>query len=1120
MRSVIKSIILASLIIWSFSNLGFAQLPNVSCVVTFQDQWSIYTLSDFNSNPNFFHISFTNNESYTVYGVMVDFDVYVNDCSDPSVADGLIGWGVTKGDNMLPNQTIDYWNNSEFKDDATRGAPWTGNEQAFEDAVINTGSALPAGVYRYEFRLLYDPVWVAAGHPGLYPPNPDEAVEIPGTYQNFTIVITQPAAPQLQYPGEPTEEGIPIYTANPTFQWLSTGATAGRRMYFSLLICEKEENQSNDEAIDNLPFFEIVWDDAIEITESGTAFPVTFSYPTSEQAFSAGNKYVWQVFVRDERNYIEDPSSGFTSESEIFCFQYGDTPQPVSPALDATVNDVTPAFLWTSALGAQGYQYRLSPDDDPQVENNYWEEDVSTTSINHAPENAVLVPGSTYFWKVRALPDGRWCLPSGFTVQEVALVNPSNASAVTTLAPLFTWTAPLGIQNWQMQIHGEVEQGIIEGIVGTNFIYPNNADLPLIPGKGYTWKVLPMFDDAVIGEEDIYPEFTFTVNPMELTQPGDGSTINTLNPLFMWNAPDLSPGDRYELRLSPAEDPEVLNPAYTYLTVDRSFVYPTNPDLTLISGETYYWRVTVYNTNTGVVGNVEDYPVADFTVQFTGELNLNIAIPSSTPLLPQFSWSSITSATSYRLIICNSQDNNDIFEEIENIAVTNYNYNSANEPLSFEVPYFAKVFALQNDQIVVESQFVTFTCSIEGLVPTLTVNVVPPNILSPVFVWSTVAGATNYQLFINNIADMSGYIWDQTTTLTSFTYPLTAPLLDFGATYYAWVQALNTEGEPYGLPSILTPFSIPEIDYGLTFIILENAPFSPNFNWQSIPLATAYLVRLNTSPNQSSWIWEGTFSITNMTYPLNAPPLILGATYYVWVQALNANGQEWGPPSPMIQIQLPTLGYNLTVLFPENQPLNPGFSWSLIPGAAKYLVRLNEGSETSSWIWEQLVTELSVGYPTTATALVAQTYYSVWVQALNNNDEPVAPPSNPVGFYTPATGTTTYNFPAPAPIAPINEVITDLWPTLSWNPVEGVSYYRASLSSNPEYTQIFWVNSSVNGTSITYPTAGAPILMPSTNYWWRVTCMNEQGQPISVPCEPSQFTTPSGEVILELIFGP
>lgn len=586
-----------------------AQTPAVSMQVTLMESWAIYTMADYNRNPNLFIVYITNNENDSTVGyVILEMEISVIGCADPSVADGRLYWGVTNGVRLAPSQTITYRNDDSFYDNIYSDDI----RSEFVEAVINTGSALPAGYYQYSFRLCYTETrrnWY------------ENVPVIASDYRDVTI--TQPTAPELIYPGEQTEEGIVIYETNPTFQWLSTSARSDVYIYYRILICEKREGQSNDEAIDNLPFFEVSWQEAgaapgppWKVREIGAVFPLTFPYPSSEEAFTAGRKYVWQVFARSERN-MSNSSAGFSDESEIFCLQYGELPENLIPAEGGEMDIAQPAFSWSAALRAQGYEVRVSGElepADPEVETNFWEETVAFNFLDHVPEGGILIPGRVYYWKVRAA-DGDWSTPT------------------------------------------------------------------------------------------------------------------------------------------------------------------------------------------------------NFTARYMGVFNLDILCPEITPLEPQFSWTNITGIDRYDLVIYTSPDPSNVFHTIGDLSMVYYSYLPTDPQLEYNRQYQAKVKAYRENHLILETEYSPFLCheprGITGAAPELTVTIRQDFPRRPAFTWTPVSGAASYRLYINNSVITSRNIWNTTTSLFNLIYPAEALVLNFGATYFAWVQPLEETGDPMGPHSSVRAFTIP-----------------------------------------------------------------------------------------------------------------------------------------------------------------------------------------------------------------------------------------------------------------------------------------------------------------------
>jgi len=141
----------------------------------------------------------------------------------------------------------------------------------------------------------------------------------------LTITTTQP--PELTYP----QDNQIIYESYPNFQWFSVGARPGLEatesmdaitinIRYHLKIAEKYENQTAEEAIDQIPFFE-----TFDISEesSGSKGIINFPYPidlTEAEPFLMGKTYCWQVQGVDD---FGRTVGGAHAKSQVFEFTMG-----------------------------------------------------------------------------------------------------------------------------------------------------------------------------------------------------------------------------------------------------------------------------------------------------------------------------------------------------------------------------------------------------------------------------------------------------------------------------------------------------------------------------------------------------------------------------------------------------------------------------------------------------------------------------------------------------------------------------------------------------------------------------------------------------------------------------
>jgi hypothetical protein len=150
--------------------------------------------------------------------------------------------------------------------------------------------------------------------------------------------------------------------------------------------------------------------------------------------FQPGNTYYWRV-------RSTDPLTSSWSETRTFTVQptAASVPSISSPAVGTTIDSVSPAFSWAPVSGATTYRFELS-------ESAYFTSLVYTVDTVGAgaqlPAGTTLVPGTTYFWRVKALTpvESDWSTVANFVV---AAEQPAPTPQVTvTNPPDITITVP------------------------------------------------------------------------------------------------------------------------------------------------------------------------------------------------------------------------------------------------------------------------------------------------------------------------------------------------------------------------------------------------------------------------------------------------------------------------------------------------------------------------------------------------------------------------------------------------------------------------------------------------------------------------------------------------------
>lgn len=109
-------------------------------------------------------------------------------------------------------------------------------------------------------------------------------------------------------------------------------------------------------------------------------------------------------------------------------------PTLTSPANGATVQNVVPAFQWTTMNGATSYEIQFA-------NNSGFSAGVQTIGVSAPPYSPNGLTDGTYYWRVRALTGsaaGDWSASRRFVARNI-LPPPPDRNRFTTAAPTVTW---------------------------------------------------------------------------------------------------------------------------------------------------------------------------------------------------------------------------------------------------------------------------------------------------------------------------------------------------------------------------------------------------------------------------------------------------------------------------------------------------------------------------------------------------------------------------------------------------------------------------------------------------------------------------------------------------------
>jgi hypothetical protein len=432
------------------------------------------------------------------------------------------------------------------------------------------------------------------------------------------------------------------------------------------------------------------------------------------------------------------------------------------------------------------------------------------------------------------------------------------------------------------------------------------------------------------------------LNAPTLVSPDDGSsTYYGIYPTFEWNA--VTEATSYTIEYSLDDTFAAPNTADTSETS-----YTHSFDLAI---GTWYWRVKAANA----AAESEWSSVWSYTI-----------LPLDTPTLvspdngyntlstyPTFEWSEITGATTYHLEL--SQDETGFTDPV---STTCANTSCASHKLFPGIWYWrvnAGNYYQNSDWSSVRSIIIDDPGSETLDAPTLTAPTDGTKTTNtyPSFQWDAVSNATRYYFEISHNAEFNGPQGYDLENITSFT--LAHELLP--GTYYWRVSAYNDYlvsgwSEEWSItvqqegPIILGPIDGRELE-----------DHTPDFDWDDIPGATAYVIQI--SPREDFSILPIVRTVTNSFY---APGIAIINQQYWWRVTAIVDGMLTGWSEVRTITITGSPGNEAPVaLSPEDGETTdnhtPTFDWTDVPTAVRYRIQMSKTPDFAVWLVNQTVTE-------------------------------------------------------------------------------------------------------------------------------------------------------------------
>lgn len=368
--------------------------------------------------------------------------------------------------------------------------------------------------------------------------------------------------------------------------------------------------------------------------------------------------------------------------------------------------------------------------------------------------------------------------------------------------------------------------------------------------------------------------------------------------------------------------------------------------------------------------------------------------------------------------------------------------------------------------------------------------------VAPALAWSTMRGATSYDVQVSTDADFATLALDQSALASP---GFSASGLSSATRYFVRVRARNAST----LSAWSTPASfvtVATVAPGAVALAspddaAESVAVSARLRWQQAAQAFAYRVQVATDPGFSAPVLDA--NVSGDTTAVVSPALAIGTAYYWRVRASNNIGD--GPWSAARSFTTASSGIPAPVLtspddLAENQSTSPRLSFTRASGAGQYRAQV---AEIAGWDgvpdWSAAVKDETFGNAWSssysASGLTNGTRYAWRIQGIDGSGD-AGPWSEVRRFKT--TGVNPAAPPTPALLSPANYGSNvPIPPDLTWSESAGATGYDIQIS---EASSTYWFESQLvyTGTSaVAFVTAEGADLQTNTNYYWRVRAEND-----------------------------
>jgi hypothetical protein len=310
------------------------------------------------------------------------------------------------------------------------------------------------------------------------------------------------------------------------------------------------------------------------------------------------------------------------------------------------------------------------------------------------------------------------------------------------------------------------------------------------------------------------------------------SSISTSSFVANWLAPaKATSSTRYQLDVSANSNVTPVLKTYTDLSTLSQTV--ASPDVTLVAGTNYYYRVRVVNES-GVSQN-------------SGITNL-ITVPSkpvvAAPTLMtinsfQANWTATTGAASFRLDVSANSNFSSFVPGYNDLIINSPTLFKAVTGLTPGTNYYYRVRAVNASGTSVSSDYGSVSTSPLPLVAQPASQVTTTSFMAN---WSASIGAQSYQLDLSTDGSFGSFVAGYNAAAINALMKVINGLVP-GVTYYYRVRAVNSGGIS-GNSNVISQLTLPSIPE--EFQISNVTKSGMKLQWKAVPSATEYDLEIST----------------------------------------------------------------------------------------------------------------------------------------------------------------------------------------------------------------------------------------------------------------------------------